>query len=111
MASTHRGSAPVSPGSTDYPLSNSQPSEPSDQPLPDVGDLPGSPAYFGYTGATAEADLISNAGEAETGPGDPPGSAAYFGLAEAASCGPDGAELPLPTVGEPPGGNSYYGAG
>ena len=83
----------------------------------DVGEAPGSPAYFGESGA-AGSSVAAAAPDFEavpdTGPGNPPGGADYWGVdaaTHAASRGPDGAELPLPTVGEPPGSPSYLGTG
>lgn len=86
-------------------------------PSQDVGDAPGSPAYFGKP--DAEQNAFANAAAdyetvPDTGAGSPPGGADYWGVdaaTHAASRGPDGAELPLPTVGEPPGGPSYFGTG
>jgi hypothetical protein len=83
----------------------------------DIGEPPGSPAYFG-----ASAAVGSNAPDAtpvfdvvpDTGLGNPPGSAEYWGVdpaTHAASRGYDGSELPLPTVGEQPGSLSYFGTG
>ena len=86
-------------------------------PSQDVGEAPGSPAYFGESGAagSSAADAAPDfEAVPDTGPGNPPGSAEYWGLdpaTHAASRGPDGAELPLPTVGEPPGSPSYFGTG
>jgi hypothetical protein len=83
----------------------------------DLGESPGSPSYYGESGAAgssaadvaAEYDLVP-----DTGPGNPPGSAEYWGVDPAthnASRGPEGEVLPLPTVGEPPGSPSYFGTG
>jgi hypothetical protein len=82
-----------------------------------VGDPPGSPAYFGEAGAAGSeaAEAAPHVEEMpDAGPGLPPGSPEYWGVdpaTHAASRGPDGAELPLPTVGEPPGSPRYFGMG
>src|SRR4051812_9655437 len=74
-----------------------------------VGEPPGSPAYFGDSGAVGNITTETAAEMEETSdtaPGLPPGSPEYWGVdpvTHAASRGPDGNELPLPTVGELPG--------
>jgi hypothetical protein len=85
----------------------------ADQPSTDLGDVPGSPAYYG---SNVLADAVSGqSGGAElplSTVGEPPGSPAYYGSnvqADAVSAQPDGAALPLSMVGEPPGTSSYYG--
>lgn len=81
----------------------------------DLGEAPGSPAYFGKSaGAGGSAADTTPDFEAvpDTGIGTPPGSAEYWGVdpvPHAASHGPDGTALPLPTVGEEPGSPSYFG--
>lgn len=72
-----------------------------------VGELPGSPSYFG----TADVDAAALEGPSglDIDPGDPPGSAAYLG-AGTGQTAPNQEDLPPPIVGEPPGSASYYGA-
>lgn len=88
--------------------------EPAASSTPDVGEAPGSLAYFGESldAGYSPDDDTPDFEVADTGIGKP-GSAEYWGAdsaPHAASLGPDGDVL-LPTVGEPPGSPSYFGAG
>jgi hypothetical protein len=96
-------------------VSKSETAEPPPPFSQDVGEAPGSPAYFGETAeerdSTAET-APEFAAVPDTGIGNPPGSAEYWGVdaaAQAASPGPGGATLSLPTIGEEPGSPSYFG--
>jgi hypothetical protein len=76
----------------------------------EIGEPPGSPAYFGEVGNAERARADSEV--SSTGPGHPTGSPAYYGGSEPPETGvgdPSGIDLPLPTVGEPPGSAAYFG--
>src|SRR5215217_8568932 len=81
----------------------------------DVGEAPGSPAYFGESAGAGDsaADTTPDFESVpDTGIGTPPGSAEYWGVDAAtqeASRGLEGGVLPLPTVGEEPGSPSCFG--
>jgi len=86
----------------------------ADSPPPfskDLGDEPGSPAYFGES-AGAEDAAPHFESVPDTGIGTPPGSAEYWGVdtvPHAPSHETDSTAVPLPTVGEAPGSPSYFG--
>ena len=92
------------------PSGTGDPPQPSSQ---DLGEAPGSPAYFGES-AGAEDTAADTPPDYEkvpdTGIGTPPGSADYWGggvATHGASHGPG--DTALPTVGEEPGSSSYFG--
>ncbi|WP_170300859.1 hypothetical protein [Rhodoplanes serenus] len=89
-------------------------SDPSAQPAPgdadEIGDPPGSPAYFG---TAAMASMAAGAPPTSNWPapavGSPPGSAAYYGTAVAVAAASAASARPDDDVGDPPGSPAYLG--